>query len=82
MKLYVLTIDHKHGRDVSVHQTDLDANEHVLAYCKDWWTKELGADVPMPEDPGQLIAQYFAVVQTRANFESWSVEECDVDWLP
>jgi hypothetical protein len=70
--VYVLIIDHKHGRDVSVHETDVDANIQVEHFARDWWSTD-GPDEPMPEDnPGDLISRYF-----DASGESWDVEECD-----
>jgi hypothetical protein len=84
LKVYVLIIEHRHGRNVSVHYSDEEASIEVAAYCRDWWDREVSVrkhgftsedtpTEPMPDDPGQLIAQYFEA----ADDESWSVEECD-----
>ena len=75
MKIFVLIIEHSHGRNTSVHRTDVEANEEVEYYCRGEWQKEI-RDEPMPEDQGQLIAEYFERV------ESESFEICEFDIAP
>jgi hypothetical protein len=70
--IYVLIIDHPKGRHVTAHETDLAANDHVLAYCKSNWSFACGMDAVMPDDPGQLTSRYF-----DACADSWSVEEIE-----
>jgi hypothetical protein len=76
IRLYILIIEHRYGRTVSAHPTDLDANDAAAAYCREEWAREMG-DKPMPDDPGELICDYF----DGSMGESWAVEDLDVPWL-
>lgn len=80
MIVYVLIIDHRHGRNVSIHETDVDANVEVANFAREWWETETsgygGESAIMPSDPGQLVSEYF-----DASGEIWSVEECETPWL-
>lgn len=62
MIVYTLMIEHRHGYNLSVHETDVDANLALAAYCRQEWNSEV-FDKPMPTDSGQLIAAYFDAVE-------------------
>jgi hypothetical protein len=73
MKIYALIIDYPKGRHVTVQQTDVDANEEVLAYYKSNWAFACGMDAVMPQEPGDLISRYFEACEDR-----WEVEEVEL----
>jgi hypothetical protein len=60
--VWVLSISHRHGEDISVYQTDTGANAALAAYCAEWWDNECsrnGVYRTRPADIDQLISQYF-----------------------
>ena len=72
--VHVLIIEHKHGRDVSVHETDQDALDTVLAYCEQWWSHEFSE--PMPQE--NVVLEYFANMRDRDGEENFEIAECEV----
>jgi hypothetical protein len=60
--VWVLSIFHRHGEDISVYQTDKGALDALAAYCAEWWDNECsrnGEDRTRPDDDDDLIIQYF-----------------------
>jgi hypothetical protein len=59
--VWVLSISHRHGEDISVHQTDKGANAALAAYCAEYWDEcdQNGEDHDKPDDIDDLITQYF-----------------------
>ena len=72
--VYVVIIEHKSwAKTLSVHDTDIDANEHLLDYCKEHWSQEYATkDLALPDEPGDIISWYF-----EKTGESGGVEEAD-----
>ena len=62
-KVTVLHIWHEHGDDITVHADAASAKAALVAYCRDWWSREADANPAMrqtpPEDDETLVAQYF-----------------------
>jgi hypothetical protein len=69
VKIYVLIIDYPKGRHVTAHETDVDANGAVLAYCKSNWAFACGMDAVMPQEPGDIISLYFDACEDRSAVE-------------
>jgi hypothetical protein len=64
--VHVLTIEHKHGENVSVHRTAAGAQEKLHGYVIEWWEHEI-SDEPMPEDAEEAIKAYFDQVDHEFN---------------
>ena len=64
MKLHVLSVEHKHGTNTSIHRTEESARDALHDYVAMWWEREMG-DEPMPDGSGQAIEAYFDRVQTE-----------------
>lgn len=75
--IFVLTISHRHGGDIYVHQTREGAERNLEGYCRMWWEEAAwndeddGEDPAEPEDPTELITRYFSLMED----ESYSIEE-------
>lgn len=63
-----LTIIHEYGADSFAHKSRKSAEAALLAYVKEWWTREAGEAVPMPEDPTAAIEAYFMEHATGENY--------------
>lgn len=86
--LFVLMIEHRHGTDLWVHQTEAGARQSLVAWCREWWNiemhgrfKEPGAGPenmetwgPAPDDDDKLMATYFEAVED----EHWTIKPCEV----
>jgi hypothetical protein len=72
MNVWVLIIDHREGRTVTVHTTQALAERALNDWCDEWWESELGK-MTRPAD-GDLIAAYFDMVQD----ESADIEICKI----
>jgi hypothetical protein len=57
-RVFTLTIEHRHGTDVTVHRTREAARAALHAYVVDWWEKE-GVGGEMPSDLDEAITAYF-----------------------
>jgi hypothetical protein len=58
----VLSIEHEHGENVSVHTTSEGANAAAAKFAREWWHQIVGqADVPdeAPEDDAEAVSIYF-----------------------
>lgn len=66
--VWVLTVDHRHGRDTWVHATEEGAFGHLADYVSDWWTELVGrndrVELPdeAPADTREAINTYFETV--------------------
>lgn len=74
--VWVLTIEHRHGRDTLAFERKTAAEGHLFDYVKKWWSKAVGDHLPMPEDPQLAIETYF---DGYAQDESADIVECLVD---
>lgn len=75
MTVWILLIDHRHGRDMFVFDDQEKAHDALAAYCRAWWEDEIG-DEAAPEDDGEIISQYFAVMNERDEF--YEIDQCDM----
>lgn len=74
-KVWVLTIDHRHGSNVSVFANDLLALAELAGYVREWWHDGgWPLDETAPEDDGEAINQYFENVGD----EFYSLESTDL----
>ncbi|WP_439398545.1 hypothetical protein ACRQ5Q_14660 [Bradyrhizobium sp. PMVTL-01] len=78
MKVWVLIIDHRHGTDVTVHASKLEADAIMYAYCDKWWEREY-PDEPRPDD-SKLVARYWER-QSDQGEESYLLEEREINDL-
>lgn len=66
--VWILTIDHRHGRDISVNETEEGALAACAEYGRQWWSELVGRndDVELPEEPPtdnvEAIKLYFDTV--------------------
>jgi hypothetical protein len=75
MKVWVLTVIHKHGYDVSAHTTQEGAHGALASYVGDWWDQEMSEEL-IPDDDGEAIDRYFAKM---SDAESYSIDECELE---
>jgi len=75
--VWVLTVEHKHGHDTSVHSTPAGADARLLDYVQTWWDRRVfdddGNPMPIPADPDEAIEAYFDSDGTE--HEAWFIEE-------
>jgi hypothetical protein len=75
MKVWVVTIDHKHGTDSEVHASKASAEAALWGYCDEWWENEFHG-VPRPSDD-KLVEAYWNRMSERG--EEWhTLEECEI----
>lgn len=73
--VYVLTLEHEYGTDVTLHTTEAAATKARNDFAAEWWSHELGPDVPMPSDPDQAAAEYFERVES----DGYSIEQASIE---
>lgn len=73
MKVWTLTLTHRHGEDVTVHSTRERVDEALHAHVIAWWPHEL-PDEPMTGNAPSDISDYFEKVQD----ESANIEEHEI----
>ena len=73
MKLYTLHISHRHGDNISVHASHDDAFAELVAYSREWWTKE-GLEGEPPADDQETVTAYWDHVED----ESAHIESCEI----
>lgn len=90
LRVWVLTIDHKHGTDITVYATHDNALAALTDYCLDWWQDGAhGAPPTPPEDTAThaqwiaydqaVIAQYFASEEEGfGDAETYGISEQEV----
>lgn len=67
MTVEVLIINHRHGYDVSVHETEDLAVKELASYCRDWWEDFCTEDQPKSND--DIIEAYFEAADGRESYE-------------
>ena len=80
MKVYVLSIEHKHGTDVFVYESKRDAEQHVVEYVASWWDEEKDRTFDPDqwgENPGgwESVERYFGEL---IEGEYYSIQETEV----
>lgn len=60
-KVWVLTIEHRHGVSVSAHRSESGAEAALFGYVEEEWKVEMD-DRPMPESQGEAVDLYFDAV--------------------
>lgn len=75
MEIYILTIVHEYGINVSVYSSSGKAMEDAARFCKEYWQDRFGAeDVPDVSDE-EIVSRYF-----DNNFtEIYNIEEVTLD---
>jgi hypothetical protein len=58
MQVWVLAIEHRHGEELTVHQTRETADEALDRWVTEWWDDEVPGRV-MPTDRDERITEYF-----------------------
>jgi hypothetical protein len=71
-KVWVLTVAHKHGTNVSAHKSEDSAYDELFAFVDQWWQHELSRSMPVIQ--GEAINQYF-----EATDEAYEITECAVE---
>ena len=76
MTIYVLTIEHRHGTNISVHQTRAGAEASLDEYVREYW-HELSRERPpeMPKAAEERIEIYF---EDHPQNETFDIVECEV----
>jgi hypothetical protein len=75
MKVWVLTINHRHGSDVRVYATEALAKKGVQDWVRENWEVEIGSE-PMPDDIEKACAWYWEAVDAEwADIRQIVVEE-------
>lgn len=74
MKIHVLTIHHKHGTNLSAHDTARGAEEEVGRYVADEWDAEISPKEPYPTDNRWAVGLYFEKVES----EWYEIEELTI----
>ncbi len=64
MKVHVVVIHHRHGMNLSAHDTAKGAEEEVGRYVADEWDAEI-KDRPYPTDSSIAITVYFERVESE-----------------
>jgi len=72
MKVHVVMIHHKHGINLSAHDTAKGAEEEVGRYVADEWSAEIEPKEPYPED--NQVEAYFEKVES----EYYEIEELTI----
>ena len=72
MKVWVITVEHRHGSDTWVRKSENGAISSLAAYVSEWWSETGQSD--MPTDAAEAIEKYFALVSD----EFYSLEQFEV----
>ena len=71
-KVFVLTIEHRHGTNMSVHDTKPHAASKLYNYIHLWWSDHIQKD--KPKNIGKAIDMYFNINED----ESWEIRRLEV----
>jgi hypothetical protein len=75
--LWIVAIEHKHGTDLHAASTMDKADAIVRAYVDEWWEHEM-EETPKPEDPDQMVEEYFDAMDD----ESYMIQEANLEMEP
>ena len=81
--IWVLIVNHKHGRNVSTHATEELAHRELFAYVTEWWDAEMAETAKQlgKLNAAEAIAAYFARVEaiqfTIAHDDGQSLDSID-----
>jgi len=73
--VWVLSVTHKHGTNISVHRNQEGALNSLASYVAGEWSQEMPHGAILPEDDGAAIEAYFA---HESHGEYYSIEECQL----
>jgi hypothetical protein len=76
-KVWLLTIEHRHGTDHGVCATEAVARSVSDIHVEEWWEDEI-EDEDMATDPDERTERYFSVTTERDQPESYYIEELPV----
>jgi len=71
--VHVLTIEHRHGDNISAHASHASALRHLHDYVTENWATEMATET-QPAVPADAIAVYFGSMDT----EFYHIDECEV----
>lgn len=71
--VHLLTINHDHGTDTSVHATRESAVNGLESYVLEWWEIELGDSV-IPDGAQERIDAYFGQVGEDYNIVETTIQ--------
>lgn len=71
--IQVLIIDHRHGRNVSLHRTIEAASAELLQYVNEWWDHEF-PNTPKPAGSEAIDAYFEKHAQEFYSIEQSSLE--------
>jgi len=63
--VWVLLLNHKHGTDYSVHDSEKSAMMALADYCREWWDEAMERrddERLAPDADNEVIAEYFEVM--------------------
>lgn len=73
MRVFTLSISHRHGDDLMVYGSEQEAESALFSYVRDNWSVEM-QDQAMPDDEAQAVADYFnAVPDETSNIEGHEI---------
>ena len=70
MKIYILTIEHRHGINTYPCITEEIARRELTNYVAEWWVGE-----EVPNDVDEMIDEYF---ENQEPEECYSIEDIDL----
>lgn len=63
IKIAVLTIEHRHGTDTTIHGSREEAEAAIVDFVDQWWDTEVPKEVKKPSDPAKRSEAYFEHVE-------------------
>ena len=68
--LFVVTITHQFGHNITVHRTEEGAFREVHGFVRDWWTDECQDELgDMPDDRMEAIGAYFVHREPEESYD-------------
>ena len=73
--IWITHISHKHGDDLYASTTPEAADKVVRDYADEWWDQEIDVSHSKPEDPIQMVEEYFEAMDD----ESYQIQEAQIE---
>jgi hypothetical protein len=73
--IYILTINHRHGSNISAHKSQEGALNALAQYVAQEWEQEMPEGRSIPENEGDAIESYFSRMEDQ---ESFGIEETEL----
>ena len=78
MRVYTLSIEHKHGIDTFVFTKEKLLDDFLYGWVKNWWDDEMKGK-KMPKSKDKAIKEYFDYRCDRTIPECYSTDTVDVN---